>query len=525
MFGFQPIKKILKKHWSLFLLLVVFGWLFFGLLSSHMLLEKSDGLYAGGSTWGDIALHTSIISSFNERGFLPSLKNFIVYPDGERLRYPFVMDLISSGLMKMGFSMQSALIWPSFLLILALISVIYFLVLKIIKSRLAATLAPPIFLLNFSIFGLNHIAKQSIRFSSIISDFILPQRAIILGLVFGLLVIYFLWQYWEEKNKKSLLWSGIIFSCLPFIHTHTFLSLAMAIFGLIIIDFVVNLKDWKTILKNWLFFVGPTIILSLPQVFWLFPFGQSSFFRINWGWMADKENIFIFWLKNLGLHWVALISGFWFVSKKIKLFYLPFLGLFVVSNIFAFQPNLWDNSKILIWWFLMSIVLMAGFFDWAYEKYKRKSLFVLIPFFISLVLVGGILIAKERNISWLLFNKNDLAIAEFVKYNTEKDSLFLTTDHHNNPITCLAGRKILMGYRGWIWSYGIDYYKREADIFDIYHGELNALDLINKYQIDYIVIDNDKVAEWEIDVSFFYEQTDIFGLIYQNDRYMVFRVN
>ena len=43
----------------------------------------------------------------------------------------------------------------------------------------------------------------------------------------------------------------------------------------------------------------------------------------------------------------------------------------------------------------------------------------------------------------------------------------------------LAGRSVLMSYPGWLWSYGINYSQREADLGRIYSGSAQALTLLD----------------------------------------------
>ncbi|HOX21721.1 MAG TPA: hypothetical protein PKZ02_01975, partial [Candidatus Paceibacterota bacterium] len=117
-----------------------------------MLEEKADGLYSGGSTWGDLAFHLSLISGIRERG-LEALKAHPVYT-GEQLRYPFLSDAISAALEKMGVGLRASLIWPSFIFLMVLIVLLYFLVLKITHSRVGAVLAPFLFFFNGSTFSL-----------------------------------------------------------------------------------------------------------------------------------------------------------------------------------------------------------------------------------------------------------------------------------------------------------------------------------------------------------------------------------
>ena len=45
-----------------------------------------------------------------------------------------------------------------------------------------------------------------------------------------------------------------------------------------------------------------------------------------------------------------------------------------------------------------------------------------------------------------------------------------------------------MGYRGWLWSYGIDYSEREKEIRLMYSGKTGAEALFSKYHVRYAVL-------------------------------------
>jgi hypothetical protein len=96
----------LREAFPILLLLVFFVFLFVQLLSTHMLAQKADGLYSGGSTWGDLAWHLSMISNFAQRGSAAVRENPI-FP-GSRLSYPFVPDLISALLVRRGINLQAS---------------------------------------------------------------------------------------------------------------------------------------------------------------------------------------------------------------------------------------------------------------------------------------------------------------------------------------------------------------------------------------------------------------------------------
>lgn len=510
-----------KTRVYLLVLIIFFSALFLHLLSSRMLFEKSDGWYSGGSTWGDLALHLSLISYFASSHWQP-----LEWPifAGERLSYPFVFDFLSAVLLKLGFSYQLVLILPAFFLTLLFILIFYFLALRITKKPLAAFLAPILFFFNgglgfiwFIKDGLpwqtmtkqySHLAELNIRFSNIISDYFLPQRTVIPGLFLGTAVIFLFYQFQLQKKRKFLFSAGIITGLLPFVHVHSFISLIiLAIFFLIL-----NQNR-----KSWFWFFLPAVMISFWQIFWFLPsvIKSEHFFKLQFGWMKDEDNFFWFWLKNLGLFPLILTVSFIKSSAKIKRFYLPFLALFIISNIFIFQPHDYDNMKIMLYWFLLSAILVAD-----YLVRIKKLVAVLLIFL--LIFTGMLSVYWESYASYQMFNNEDIILADFVKKNTESKAIFLTSDKHNHPVSTLTGRQILMGYRGWLWTYGIDYRQREKDVLAMFAGGQKAIGLLQKYQVDYIVVGPSELENFSANEDFFRQN---FPLFYQSENYKIYKIN
>lgn len=615
----ESVKQAIKKHWSFLLILVVFfGFLFGNLLSSHMLFEENGNLYSGGSTWGDLAVHLTYISAFNHRGFSVLWKNPL-FP-GEKFSYHFLSDLISAALVKLGLGLRASLIVPSFLFAVILVILIYFLTFKITKSKIGALLAPFLFFFNGTIFGVYyfwqdfrvsglglwkfansmakeyaHLADYNIRFANIIADYILPQRPFILGMIIGVLAVYFFWTYWENKNaeieipatewrgaptecritlrnftkmicfycaktlaklldlcfslrfatgwlhprpggtgyspgkikttffngmgKKKLLWGGIVVALLPIVHAQTFITMIMVAGFLFLIQVIGNIKNFKKIILGWIWFAIPIAIIALPQVLLFFPL-EKSFLKFQFGWMKGTDSFIWFWTKNLGIYLIIFPIAFIFAKKKLKTFYLAFLGVFIVSNLVLFQPYYYDNMKIMIWWFLLSVILVAAFFKKITEMGWNGRI-IIAAIFILLTGTGILSVYRESYAIFLMFSAEDLKVVEFINKNIPEKAVFLTSDKHNHPVPTLTGRQILMGYRGWLWPHGINYSKREKDILTMFRGAKDTKGLLEKYNVSYVVIGPSEIYNFKANVRFFDEN---YLKIFESQNYKIYEI-
>jgi hypothetical protein len=127
--------------------------------------------------------------------------------------------------------------------------------------------------------------------------------------------------------------------------------------------------------------------------------------------------------------------------------------------------------------------------------------------FLSLTLSGivevGRLLPTSR-VSVGLWSKSDQEFAVELRDKTSADSVFLTTAIHDHPVTALAGRKILLGFPGNSWSWGIKGWdERERDVHTMFQGGEAAKKLWKKYKVDYIVVgERERYFEKELDEEY-----------------------
>ena len=119
------------------------------------------------------------------------------------------------------------------------------------------------------------------------------------------------------------------------------------------------------------------------------------------------------------------------------------------------------------------------------------------------------------------FSQEDQVLADAVRRSTDPHAVFLTGDQVTNPIPDLAGRPVLMSYRGWLWTYGIGYAKRESDIAQMYIGAPDALALLHRYGVNYVLVGPEELSTWHADPGFFDRQ---FLLLTQTEHYRVYVV-
>jgi hypothetical protein len=114
-------------------------------------------------------------------------------------------------------------------------------------------------------------------------------------------------------------------------------------------------------------------------------------------------------------------------------------------------------------------------------------------------------------------------VADWVRQNTSPESVFAVADEHNSPIPTLAGRRILIGYPGWLWTYGLgDYVKKGVDERLILRGDISTPDLVDRYSINYVLIGPQELAPSRAADRTYWDQHAT--LVYTNGEYSVYRV-
>jgi len=235
----------------------------------------------------------------------------------------------------------------------------------------------------------------------------------------------------------------------------------------------------------------------LPQMWWSTHHSAvdaTRFFEWQYGWDRGKEDAIWFWLKNAGLFIPLTVAAvLWrgkhpLVSRRLLLFLAPFSLCFIIPNVLKMAPWIWDNIKVLFYWWLASAPLVAILLARLWHKGPAQR-------FLALVLFGCITLAGAldvgaivlRSNKYQVFDSNAVGFAELVKEKTEPRALIIHAPVHNHAVF-LTGRRSLMGYPGHIWTHGLDYTKRESEIRRIYAGGSDAGLLLQKYGVQYAVV-------------------------------------
>jgi hypothetical protein len=308
--------------------------------------------------------------------------------------------------------------------------------------------------------------------------------------------------------------AGILTGSLPLVHAHSFVVVIGTAFFLGLL-----FRQWREgRWRPWAIYVVAALAVALPQIWWSTHDSiatAGTFFGFEFGWDHREENIAWFWFLNTGLFIpLAAAAAFWPVkpriaSRPLLLFTAAFLAWFIVPNVMKLAPWVWDNIKVLFYWFVGFVPLVALLIARLLKSgpgLRAAGAAALVV----LTLAGGVDVWRvvSGQTEYGEFDRDGIAIATLIKEGTAPRALILNAPTWNTPVF-LAGRRSLLGYTGHVWSRGLPYAEREADIKRIYAGEADAAQLLDKYAIEYIVVSPIERSNLTVNDAFFERFTKV----------------
>lgn len=526
-------------------LLVLASWGgYFTFLWPRMVFWTKEGIVAGWlGVWADWSVHATYASVFAYRPWFAWLSAHPLYVD-KKFTYPFLADAISGWMQALGLDWVAAFVIPSVLTSLGMILVIYTLLWLAHDSLQKAYVGVTLFLTSGGLGFLwwfrdlyrernwqtvffppqeyTHIGEIKLEWINVISGQLVPQRALLLGLLWTGTILGAL--VWRERKQLSRWWFdallALMSAALLIIHVHSFIVLAVTC----LVWLIIKIGDWK----QWLRYGILTALVSLPLFWWMYG-GEvgGTFFRWLPGWLAHPDskdvNWLWFWLLNWGLFLPVAAWGTYRYQRYTHPWVVAGWVLFVLTNLILFQPYDWDNSKILTWVYLfLTIPVVDVLFGWWRAGRWQKGVTVML--FVILSLSGWLdvwRITQTEQLSHLMWSRQDVQRAAQFRRISQPTDTVLVSDKHNHWVSTHTGRQVLLGYRGWMWTYGIEYGPREMDLYAMFTGGDEALELLDAYSVDYVVIGPSERFDFKANEAFFAQR---FPVVMQDAHYTVYMV-
>jgi hypothetical protein len=349
----------------------------------------------------------------------------------------------------------------------------------------------------------------------------LPQRTLMEGFDVVVASLVLLLAVFERARARlfDVGVAALLVGLLPIIHVQSLFAIAVVAVGLAALR-------WR---RAWLLFGGVAALVAAPRVIQLMLAPHGSVVLGNqypWfepGWMSgafssaalghtvtlsaagtvigDTLRLPLsgtwwgFWLINLGVAaplCVAVVlvtlarrfGGGWvrgtagrllsvFPPALLRLL-LACIPIFVLCNVVVFQSWDWDNTKLLVYWYLGVALAVSAITVWLWVGWWRRILAVLLA---GSVLATGTLAllrvlpyeAPSASVTgpYTVVPEADMQLVATIEADTAPNAVFLvsgSTDDFFDPVPLLTGRPVVMGYYPWLWSYGLDYGQRQQDV-------------------------------------------------------------
>lgn len=513
---------------------------------THSIRPAADGGYhVGQSTYGDLSLHLAICTSIVNASF--PLHNSLML--GATMAYPYLSDSFASTLYMMGLPLNAAMAFSGTLMMALVFAGYGLLCMQLCRRRGAAALAFFLLFLNggmgflytldatvegYSVTSMwdnlrnvmngyyqtptNQPDPHNLRWVNIICDMLIPQRGILGGWTMLMPALNLLIPPLcrrERHGVRELALLGLFAGGLPLIHTHSYLALALFSAGACLYCVCSAPRGGRfRAFQPWLVYGAVAAALSLPQLF-AFTFVQATdsdhFLSLWFNWSNNRGNRGLvdtylwFYLKNVGVPYVLILlalcrrkprdaSSLPDDLRQHRLIAAGAFLIYAVAELVKFQPNEYDNNKLLYVWFLLCLPMAADYAAEAFGRLRglpgRRGLAAI--FLVCCFASSTLTVARECVSDYQAYSANDLETAQYVLENTPEHCVFVTGNQHLNPVSSLAGRTILCSSDSYLYYHGFNTAARRAEIAAFYQEPAQNLDLLRRYQVQYVY-----VSPWE----------------------------
>lgn len=523
--------------------LVITGYL----LHTHILHEVDGTLHTGQSCYGDLPMHLGFIEYITQSGEFPP-----TYPllGGEhRFGYPFLCESVSSVFRVLGADLRTAYLLPVVPAFVSAFGMFWQLARRVLQSVAKACLAFYLFFMG-SGFGFVYFLGSAADFAGIftgfyttptnytaeniiwvnpIVDLMIPQRATLFGWSILLPALYLLWRFCYEGQARLWLPLALLVLPLPLLHTHSALALVLLC---LVSGFytLIHRPRTRQVLLPWL---GLALVCGIAWLGQMLPtvLAQSldgqNMLRLHFNWVNNpgdgtlKDNYFWFYIKNIGVVYLLLIPAWLHAERRQRWLYGGGLLIWALAEVVVFQPNTYDNNKLLYVWHMLGCLLVAQLLvDTAARLRARPVRVLALGTVCFLAMFGSVLtVAREALSDYQHWSADEIALAEYVARNAESDALFLTSDRHTNPVFSLAGRRILCGSGSYVYYHGMDYGDEYAAMRLLY--EAPDASILELWGVDYVVFDASVTSEFAADESWYAARYPVW---YENGSCRVYQI-
>src|SRR6202011_5850447 len=235
------------------------------------------------------------------------------------------------------------------------------------------------------------------------------------------------WRRWTIKSEVvAFLTAGALAGTLPLFHVHALVALGIVT------------GCWALLFPRpaWLGFFAVTLVLAVPRLLMAVPGDpgappEHQYPRWLIGWMSGTDFPPWFWIKNTGLFWPLLLPALLSplaLRGRARLLIAPFSMVFLAANLVKFQPWDWDNSKLLVFWYMASAVAVGALLIRLARAHLLGGI-VAAAIWLSLGGSGGLSLMQSpppQGPAYVWFSSEEVQLAAQVRQRTAPKAVFVT---------------------------------------------------------------------------------------------------
>jgi len=451
-------------------------------------------IYPAGDEWrilspnnlGDLALHMSFIRWL---ALVPHWWPASPILAGDALRYPLGSDLFNALLLRAGMPLEQGLIWCG---------IIGAAITGIALWRWGKAVAIAALLFNDGL-GRLFLTKEAgvdpeniLQWKNLFLTLFVTQRGFLFALPAGLILL----ASWREEffgsGKKTLPFSVqvLLLAAVPIFSVHTALFLGVAMTGLWVMA-----SGARNALGRLASVAWP------PMAFfgWLVTTGAggtpaTGTLGLAPGWMSDGTLGFWFWNFGIVLP-LSMVLCVLLVrreaSPEARAFVWPAAAVFAACMVIRFAPWPWDNTKLMLWsWLVTTPYVWKEFF--AQRTVVMRAAGLLLLFGAGVLTLSGGLDGRH---GYGLLKRGEIEQAAFLLRDIPPDAVVACSPEYNQPVLML-GHPVVCGYEGHLWSHGLDYKGRLELLNGIMNGEAGWREKARSLGVSYIYWSDLEAKRW-----------------------------
>lgn len=382
--------------------------------------------------YGDLPLHISYIRYFAAgTPFWPENPAFT----GARLQYPIGIDVWNAMLLQVGVPLAAGLVGTG--LLASLFS-------GLALWRWSGSFAILAFLFSGGIGATDDLAWKNLFLALFVT-----QRGFLFALPVGLLLL----ESWRRRFLADTAptlpaWvEGVLWGIMPVFHLHTFLVLSLLYALWALVSRRVRRAAPALVVA---IVPGTTGVLLVTD-----SFRAASLLGWKPGWTIGDDNPLVFLALNFTLYPLLLFlagrRAWRDGDRAARWLLIPALGLWVALFFVRLAPWAWDNTKVMLWCYLLTLPAIATALE-RLAGWLRGAL-------VAVWLLPGMVWVSDATLDprhgYSIYDSREVEAVCAALREVPVTARIAVWPTFNHPVA-LCGRPLVAGYGGHLWTYGLD---------------------------------------------------------------------